>query len=228
MPKLAVRCLELNLQEKTNFFGRFALAEVNESQALTIGTALRRILLTEIPGLAISGVRIATINHEFSTLPGVREDVLELLLNLKEIIFKTNQNLISDTIGRLKVYGPAVVTASALNLTSDITICNPTQYIATIADNSVLEMEVKIDTGVGYLLSESQIVENSQPVDFMALDAAFSPVRKVNYEIDMENNQLIINIQTNGSITPTKALSQAIFSLVSWLWPIQSLKNVDN
>eukprot|EP01084_Bolivina_argentea_P238157 400116_1 len=101
MVKLENNCLELDFQKPTQFFGQFTFHSLNHSESLTLGTALRRILLTNIPGLAIVAVRIATVNHEFSTIPGDREDVLDILLNLKEIILKSKIKIYSPIIGRL-------------------------------------------------------------------------------------------------------------------------------
>ncbi|MCP4330555.1 MAG: DNA-directed RNA polymerase subunit alpha [Alphaproteobacteria bacterium] len=222
MVKLENNCLELDFQKPTLFFGQFTFHSLNHSESLTLGTALRRILLTNIPGLAIVAVRIATVNHEFSTIPGVREDVLDILLNLKEIIFKSKMKFSSPIIGRFKVSGPAIITANSLKLPSTITICNPTQYIATITDNSILELEIKIDSGIGYLLTDS-INQNDYSTDFLKIDAPFTPIQNVIFEQNEKNKELVVKIWTNGSITPTKALSLAIKNFVTWLYPIQPI-----
>ncbi len=222
MVKLEINCLELSFQKPTQFFGQFTFHSLNNSESLTLGTALRRILLTNIPGLAITTVRIATVNHEFSTILGVREDVLDILLNIKEIIFKRKTKFSSPTIGRLKVSGPAIVTANSLKLPSTISICNPTQYIATITDNLILELEVKIDSGTGYFLTDSTNQKDSS-TNFLKVDASFTPIQNIIFEQNEKNKELVLKIWTNGSITPTKALSLAIKNIVIWLYPIQPI-----
>ncbi len=219
MVKLEINCLELSFQKSTQFFGQFTFHSLNNSESLTLGTALRRILLTNLPGLAIAAVRIATVNHEFSTIPGVREDVLDIFLNLKEIIFKKKKFFSSSIIGRLKVNGPTIVTANSFKVPSTISICNPTQYIATITDNSILELEVKIDSGTGYLLTDSTNQKDSS-INFLEVDASFTPIQNVIFEQNEKNKELVLKIWTNGSITPTKALSLAIKTIVTWLYPI--------
>jgi DNA-directed RNA polymerase subunit alpha len=221
MSNFQFECIELNLQTSTEYFGRFVFKPLNVGNGITIGNILRRVLLTNLPGVSIVGVRIASVNHEFSTIPGVREDVLEILLNLKEVILKSDS--LRETFGRLKIQGPAIVTASCFDLPSTIEIINPNQYIATISDNSILEMEIKVDSGKGYTLVENQHQEG--PIDFLKIDAIFMPVRRVVYHIEKLENQeqLIIDVWTNGSITPPDALSIASKTIIEWFRKIENL-----
>jgi DNA-directed RNA polymerase subunit alpha len=221
MSNFQFECIELNLQTSTEYFGRFVFKPLEVGHGITIGNILRRVLLTNLPGMSIVGVRIAGVNHEFSTIPGVREDVLEILLNLKEVIFKSQSQ--EETFGRLKVQGPAIITASCIDLPSTIEIVNPNQYLATISDNSVLELEIKLDWGKGYTLAENQPVEG--PLDFLRIDAIFMPVRRVVYHIEKLGNQeqLILDIWTNGSITPSDAVSIASKTIINWFKTIENL-----
>jgi DNA-directed RNA polymerase subunit alpha len=226
MSNFQFECIELNLQTSTEYFGRFVFKPLDVGHGITIGNTLRRVLLTNLPGISIIGVRIAGVNHEFATIPGVREDVLEILLNLKEVIFKSQEK--GESFGRLKVQGPAIITASSIDLKSSIEIVNPNQYIATISDNSILEMEVKLDWGKGYTLAENQPVKG--PIDFLRIDAIFMPVRKVIYQIETSfsetlgnQEQLILDIWTNGSITPSDAVSLASKKIISWFKTIENL-----
>lgn len=221
MSNFQFECIELNLQTSTEYFGRFVFKPLEVGHGITIGNILRRVLLTNLPGISIVGVRIAGVNHEFSTITGVREDVLEILLNLKELIFKSN--IQTETFGRLKIQGPAIITASCIDLPSTIELVNPNQYIATIADNSILEMEIKLDWGKGYTLAENQPVEG--PIDFLRIDAIFMPVRRVVYHIEKLGNQeqLILDIWTNGSITPSDAVSLASKTIIDWFKTIENL-----
>jgi DNA-directed RNA polymerase subunit alpha len=221
MSNFQFECIELNLQTSTEYFGRFVFKPLDVGHGITIGNILRRVLLTNLPGISIVGVRIAGVNHEFSTIPGVREDVLEILLNLKEVIFKSQHQ--GETFGRLKIQGPAIITASCIDLPSTIEIVNPSQYIATISDNSMLEMEIKLDWGKGYTLAENQPVE--EPLDFLRIDAIFMPVRRVVYHIEKLGNQeqLILDLWTNGSITPSDAVSIASKTIINWFKTIENL-----
>jgi DNA-directed RNA polymerase subunit alpha len=221
MSNFQFECIELNLQTSTEYFGRFVFKPLDVGHGITIGNILRRVLLTNLPGISIVGVRIAGVNHEFSTIPGVREDVLEILLNLKEVIFKSQHH--GETFGRLKIQGPAIITASCIDLPSTIEIVNPNQYIATISDNSILEMEIKLDWGKGYTLAENQPVEG--PLDFLRIDAIFMPVKRVVYHIEKLGNQeqLILDLWTNGSITPSDAVSIASKTIINWFKTIENL-----
>jgi len=221
MSNFQFECLELNLQTSTEYFGRFVFKPLDVGHGITIGNILRRVLLTNLPGISIVGVRIAGINHEFSTIPGVREDVLEILLNLKEVIYKSQSE--GETFGRLKIQGPAIITASCIDFPSTIEIVNPNQYIATISDNSTVEMEIKLDWGKGYILGESQALEG--PLDFLKVDAIFMPVRKVVYYTEKLGNQeqLILDIWTNGSITPSDAIEIASKTIIHWFKTIENL-----
>ena len=226
MSNFQFECIELNLQTSTEYFGRFVFKPLEIGHGITIGNILRRILLTNLPGMSIVGVRIAGVNHEFSTIPGLREDVLEILLNLKEIIFKSQTQ--QESFCRLKVQGPAVISASHIDLPSGIEIINPNQYIATISDNSIIEMEVKLGWGKGYNLDENQPIQG--PLDFLKIDAVFMPVKKVTYHIETSfseklgtQEQLILDVWTNGSITPSDAISLASKTIVKWFQTIENL-----
>jgi DNA-directed RNA polymerase subunit alpha len=207
-----VEYVESKNENPTEPYGQFVIQPLKPGQGITIGNALRRTLLSDLEGSAISEVRIAGVNHEFSTISGVREDVLEILLNLKEIVIK-NYNT-GPVIGRLKVQGPCVVTAANFDVPSNVNIVDPTQYIATICSTSILEMEFKIQNGQGYHIAEKE-VDDTQ-MDFLQTDAVFMPVKRVNYNVEEIvssshnlNDKLTLEIWTNGSISPQEALNQA-------------------
>lgn len=227
MSNFQFECIELNLQTPTDYFGRFIVKPLDVGDGITIGNILRRVLLGNLPGMKIVGVRIAGVNHEFTTIPGIREDVLEILLNLKEIIFKSSME--EGTIGRLKIQGPAVVTASCITLPSHVEIVNPNHYIATISNNSILEMEMIVEWGKGYLVAENQREED--PLDLLRIDALFMPVKKVIYNVETtfsesmgNQEQLILDLWTNGSMTPLDAISLASKTIIHWF---QTLLHVE-
>jgi len=212
MTNISVKYLKSEKNPIGSNYGRFLIHYLKPGQGITIGNLLRRVLLGDLGGIAITGVRIAGINHEFSTISGLREDVLELLLNLKGIILKGE---INDTIfGRLKVQEPTVITAGLIELPAGIEIINPNHYIATSSTSNIIEIELKFEHGTGYKLA-TEIFHNNLD-DFLQVDAIFMPVEKVDFKIENvygdENEpmeRVIIDIWTNGSLTPEEAFSQA-------------------
>ncbi len=199
-------------KESGDIFGRFKFGPFNKNQATTIGNTLRRVLLGDLPGTAITAVRIAGTNHEFSSIPGVREDILEILLNLKHVVLKNSSD--QPSFGRLKIQGPQIITADQIGLPSDVTLINPNHYIATICDDSIVEMEFRIERGVGYKMVEQ--INDPISIDFLKIDTVFMPVKKVNFNVETIylnsipiNEYLILDLYTNGSITPRDAIQSA-------------------
>jgi len=207
--------IEYLKSEKTNsgaLYGQFIIHSLKQGQGVTVGNQFRRILLNDLEGCAISGVRFGEINSEFSTIPGVQEDILEILLNLKGIVLKSK--LKTPQFGRLKLQGPAVVTADLIQLPSSLKIINPNQYILTISSTQIIEIEFKIEYGRGYKLASQTF--NNEDDAFLQLDSVFMPVQKANYKIENIYNKhneieerVFLDIWTNGSISPKKALLSA-------------------
>jgi DNA-directed RNA polymerase subunit alpha len=200
---------------------------LERGQGTTLGNALRRVLLSNLEGAAITAVRIAGVTHEFATVPGVREDVLDILLNMKKVVLKSYSS--QPQIGRLLAQGPMTVTAEHFELPSDVEVVDPSQYIATLSPNSTLEMEFRIEKGKGYR-SVDKGRDDSTALDFMQIDSVFMPVRKVNYSVEdarvgdaMEKDRLIMEVWTNGSLTPQEALSQAASILVDLFNPLKEI-----
>ncbi len=212
MNKLSIKCLKSEKIQSGACQGQFLINSLRPGQGITIGNQLRRVLLGDLGGMAISAVRIAGISHEFSTIPGVREDILEILLNLKEIVFQSKTQNVQ--FGRLKIQGPAVITADLIQLPPDLKIINPNHYIATISTSNILEIEFKFEYGTGYKLASQTFLEEAD--NYLQLDTIFMPVQKVDFKIenvyDSSNNiteRLLIDIWTNGSISPNEALKSA-------------------
>ena len=212
MTNISIKCLKLEKTYSGTCHGQFLINSLRPGQGLTIGNQLRRVLLGDLGGLAISAVRIAGVSHEFSTIPGVREDILEILLNLKGIIFKSKVH--DAQFGRLKVQGPSIITADLIQLPSNIEIVNPNHYIATISTSDILEIEFKFEYGVGYKLA-SQIF-SAEAENYIQLDTIFMPVQKVDFKIENIyynvndiKERLVLDIWTNGSILPNEALKSA-------------------
>ena len=213
MNNISIKCLKSEQIESGACQGQFVINSLQPGQGITIGNQLRRVLLGDLGGIAISAVRIAGITHEFSTIPGVREDILEILLNLKGIIFKSKTKAIQ--FGRLKVQGPSVITADLIQLPPGLEIVNPNHYIATISTSNLLEIELKFEYGRGYRLADQTFSDESE--NYLQLDTIFMPVQKVDFKIeniyDTSNNiteRLLLDIWTNGSLSPSEALESAV------------------
>jgi DNA-directed RNA polymerase subunit alpha len=212
MNNISIKCLKSEKIQSGTCYGQFLINSLRPGQGITIGNQLRRVLLGDLGGVAISAVRIAGVTHEFSTIPGVREDILEILLNLKGIVFKSQTK---DTqYGRLKVQGPSIITADFIQLPPNLEIVNPNHYIATMSTSNIFEIEFKFEYGVGYQLG-SQIFSDEDE-NYLQLDTVFMPVQKVDFKIenvyDTSNNmseRLFLDIWTNGSISPNDALESA-------------------
>jgi DNA-directed RNA polymerase subunit alpha len=207
-----IKCLKSEKTESGMIFGQFIINSLNPGQGITIGNMLRRVLLGDLGGISITAIRIAGVRDEFSILVGVREDILEILLNLKGIVLQGNID--EPQFGRLKMQGPSVITAKAIQLPSNLKIINPNHYIATISTTNIIEIEFKIEYGKGYQLADQTFSNNLD--EFFQTDAIFMPIQKVNFKVDKvyENSKkvsecLILDIWTNGSLLPEEAISQA-------------------
>lgn len=227
MAQFQVECVESNIERSQEQYSRFVVEPLERGQGTTVGNALRRVLLSNLEGVAVTAVRIAGVNHEFSTIPGVREDVLDILLNMKSIVLKSYSS--QPQIGRLRVQGPARVTAGQFDLPSEIEVVNTEQYVATLSPGATLEMEFRIERGRGYR-SVDRGRDESASLDFMQIDAIFMPVRKVNYTVEeirlggaLDRDRLIMEVWTNGSLNPQEALSQAASTLVDLFSPLKDI-----
>ena len=212
MNNISIKCLKSEKIESGSCHGQFLINSLKLGQGITIGNQLRRVLLGDLGGVAITAVRIAGISHEFSIIPGVREDILEILLNLKGVILKSQTKDVQ--FGRLKVQGPSVITADSIQLPSDLEIVNPNHYIATISTSNIIEIEFKFEYGTGYRLADQTFSNDDE--NYLQLDTIFMPIQKVDFKIeniyDTSNNvseRLLLNIFTNGSLSPTEAFESA-------------------
>jgi len=222
-----IECVESKTLKNQSQYSKFVLEPLERGQGTTVGNALRRVLLSNLEGAAVTAVRIAGVNHEFATIDGVREDVLEILLNMKEIVLKSYTS--APQIGRVMITGPATVRAAQFDLPSEVEIVDPGQYIATLAEGARLEMEFRIEKGKGYRAVERGR-DDGAAVDFLQIDAVFMPVNKVNYSVEearidgsLEKDRLLLDIWTNGSITPQEALTEAAKTLVELFDPLKNL-----
>lgn len=227
MAQFTVECVESKTDRDQSQHSKFVIEPLERGQGTTLGNALRRVLLSNLEGSAVSAVRIAGVNHEFASIPGVREDVLDILLNMKKVVLKSYSP--QPQIGRLLVQGPATVTANQFDLPSEVDLIDPSQYIATVSANATLEMEFRIEQGKGYRAVEKGRDETSA-LDFLQIDCVFMPVRRVNYSVEdarvggsIEKDRLVMEVWTNGSLTPQEALSQAANILVDLFNPLKEI-----
>lgn len=207
--------------KEEEFSGIYEIDGLYPGYGHTLGNSLRRIILSSLPGAAITQVKIDGVDHEFSTIAGVKEDVVTILLNLKRVRLQMH----SDTplTLTLKTQGPKVVTAADITAPSQITILSPEQKIAEITDKSTLTIEMTVEHGLGYVPRE---VHQKEKVDIgtIALDAVFTPIRRVNYEVEnmrvgdrTDYNRLRVFIETDGTLTPREALENSIEIMVHQL-----------
>lgn len=187
----------------------------------TLGNSLRRIILSSLSGAAVTSVKIEGVQHEFATIEGVRESVMEILLNLKRVHFQLHGDE-PQTI-RLSVKGPKSVTAADLTLPTQVTVTNPDQHICDVAGKVSLELEATIERGLGYVAREV-LTKEKVDIGTIALDATFTPIRRVNYEVEnmrvgdrTDFNRLRILIETNGTLTPREALEKSIEIMIHQL-----------
>tara|TARA_B110000977_G_scaffold197036_1_gene278650 strand:- start:12915 stop:13850 length:936 start_codon:yes stop_codon:yes gene_type:complete len=224
MTNLCIKFLKSEKTESGASHGQFSMSALKPGQGVTIGNVLRRVLLSEIKGISITAVRFAGISHEFSTMEGVREDILEILLNLKGVVLKGE--ISEPQFGRLKIQEPTVITADLIQLPANLEIVNSNHYIATLSTSNIIEIEFRFECGAGYRLANQTFTDKLD--DFLQMDAIFMPVQKVDFKIEnvydsynQLTERLIVDIFTDGSITPEQAISKAakhiidLFTLIS-------------
>ena len=216
-----------------NNYGKFVLEPLERGFGITIGNALRRILLSSLPGDAITSVKIEGVMHEFQTIEGVIEDVTSIVLNLKKIVVKKNTN--EAVTVKISVKGEGELKASVLAKEPTLEIINPDQTICTLAEGGKLEMELNIGRGRGYLVAdEVKQYLTDMKVGTIAIDALYSPVERVNYEVEKarvgQNNnfdKLVLEIWTDGSLAPQDAVKMASSILMAQLDKIDSPEFTD-
>ncbi|MEW6213889.1 MAG: DNA-directed RNA polymerase subunit alpha [Nitrospirota bacterium] len=197
----------------TNTYGKLIAKPLERGFGTTIGNALRRVLLSSIEGAAVTAVKIPGALHEFSTIDGIKEDVIDIILNIKKLRFKVYSD--GRKIATIKVKGPRNVTGGDIQGDASFEILNPEQVIATLDKDAVFEAEMYIKKGKGYIPAELN-KEEDLPVDMIAVDSVFTPVKKVNFTVEKarvgratDYDRLVMEIWTDGSITPENAVSQA-------------------
>ena len=191
-------------------YGKFVIEPLERGYGTTLGNSLRRVLLASLPGAAVTSINIEGVLHEFDTVPGVREDVMQIILNIKGIAVKSYVE--DEKIIELDVEGPAEVTAGDILTDSDIEIVNPDHYLFTIGEGSSLKATMTVNSGRGYVPADENKKDNA-PVGTLAVDSIYTPVTKVNYQVEPARvgsndgfDKLTLEILTNGTIIPEDAL----------------------
>jgi len=198
---------------KDDFHGEFIIEPLERGFGHTLGNSIRRVLLSSIEGVGITQIMMDNTMHEFSTVEGMREDIIEFTANLKDIVFKLEGD--DPVILKLDKKGPGEVTASDISLPAEVEVVNPDSYICTLAKKGNIKVEIKVEKDKGYRTAEENTIEG-EPLGVIPLDTIFSPVKLVSFKVEntrvgqMTNfDKLSVDIDTNGSIKPEDALSQA-------------------
>ena len=206
--KPTIECVFSN--EDPNY-GKFVVEPLERGYGTTLGNSLRRILLSSLPGVAVTSVKIDGILHEFSTIPGVKEDVTEIILNLKKLAVKLNGENTKRVL--INAIGPKDVTAADILGDSDVEIFNPELHIATLEENATLIMEINLARGRGYVPADMN-KDDSTPISVIPTDSIYTPVRKVNFTVEntrvgqvTDYDKLILEIWTDGSVAPSEGVS---------------------
>jgi DNA-directed RNA polymerase subunit alpha len=206
--------IEIVGSNNDNTYGKFVLEPLERGYGITLGNSLRRILLSSLPGAAVTSVKIEGVLHEFSTVPGVREDVTDIILNLKNLCLKIHGSD-EEKVLRIEAQGECTVTAADIIGDADVEILNPDLHIATVAEGGKLAMEITAFRGRGYNSAE-QNKKGEHVIGVIPIDSAFTPVRKVNFNVENTRvgqitnyDKLTLEVWTNGSIRPDEATSLA-------------------
>ncbi|WP_320047316.1 DNA-directed RNA polymerase subunit alpha [uncultured Ilyobacter sp.] len=216
MLKIEKHSRNINISEvkENDFKAHYIVEPLYRGYGHTIGNALRRVLLSSIPGAAIKGIRIDGVLNEFSIIEGVKEAVTDIILNIKEVIVKTETS--GEKRMTLSVQGPKIVTAADINPDSELEIINPDQVICTITTEKEINMEFLVDTGEGFVVAED-IERKDWSVDYITIDAIYTPIKRVSYSIEdtmvgrmTDFDKLTLNVETDGSIVIRDAISYAV------------------
>ena len=223
---------KVNEYVESNYYGKFVLEPLERGFGTTIGNALRRVMLSNMPGSAIVAVKIDGVMHEFQTIDGVVEDVTTIVLNLKSVVLK--KNVEGNKTIHLYADKEGVVTAGDITCDADVEVMNPDQVIATLAKGGKLDMEMIVANGRGYVPANEnkQHIENAK-IGFIPIDALYSPIERISYEVesarvgqDANYDKLIMNVYTNGSLKPEEAMALGAKILIEHLNIITNLSEL--
>lgn len=196
-----------------NKFGKFAVEPLERGYGTTLGNSLRRVLLSSLPGTAVTSIKIENVLHEFSTIPGVREDVTQIVLNIKQLALKLYD--VDEKDIELEITGPAEVTAADITADADFDVLNPDLHICSLAEGAKIHMLMHVKNGRGFVRAENNKTDD-MPIGVIPVDSIYTPIKKVNYQVENtrigevnEYDKLTFDIWTDGTIAPKEALSLA-------------------
>lgn len=219
MEKPRIECVD---KDPDNNYGKFVIEPLERGYGTTLGNSLRRVLLSSLPGAAVTSIKIDGVLHEFSTIPGVLEDTTEMILNIKQMVLRYDGN--ERKLIHMAQTGPKAVCAGDLEPDGEIEILNPDLHIASLDANSKLEIEMTVERGRGYVSADQQPQKNTDIVGLIPIDSLYTPVTKVNYSIEntrvgkrTDYDKLILEVWTNGSIRPEEAISLSSQILIEYL-----------
>ncbi|MBO8158068.1 DNA-directed RNA polymerase subunit alpha [Thermosyntropha sp.] len=219
MEKPRIECVEKS--EEANY-GKFVIEPLERGYGTTLGNSLRRVLLSSLPGAAVTSIKIDGVLHEFSTIPNVVEDTTEIILNIKKLVVGYNGS--ERKIIRIEQTGPKKVTAADIEHDSEVTILNPDLHIATLDEGARLNIEMTVERGRGYVSADQQPIKKEEIVGLIPIDSIYTPVKKVNYTVDnarvgkkTDYDSLTLEVWTDGSIKPEEAVSLSAQILIEYL-----------
>ncbi|CAM6031810.1 unnamed protein product [Sphagnum compactum] len=214
------RCIESRMESKRLLYGRFAISPFRKGQANTVGIAMRRASLNEIEGASITSVKIERVRHEYSTIVGIQESIHDILINLKEIVFRSDSY--EPQKAHISIYGPKRITAQDIRIPPSIKVIDNTQYITTLTESIMLDIQLTIEKDRGYRMENLQKYRDN----IFLIDAVFMPIRNVNYSVhsfglgEKMREILFLEIWTDGSLTPKEALYEASRNLIDLFIPL--------
>jgi len=219
MEKPRIECVEKNPE---NNYGKFVIEPMERGYGTTLGNSLRRVLLSSLPGAAVTSIKIDGVLHEFSTIPNVLEDTTEIILNIKKLVLRYDGS--ERKILRIECSGPMELTAADILPDAEVDILNPELHIATLDEGAKLYIEMTVERGRGYVSADQQPYKNEDIVGLIPIDSIYTPTRRVNYNVDntrvgkrTDYDKLTLEVWTNGSIGPEEAVSLSAQILIEYL-----------
>lgn len=220
---------KVKTDSETADYARFIFEPLAQGYGHTLGNALRRVLLSSLPGAAVTSIKIDGVKHQFQTLPGLKEDIVELVLNIKKLRLKLNDS--DKAVIKLEVTGPGEITADDIEESAEVEVVNKDLYLATLADKkSKLSIEMTVEKGYGYSLAEER---KTDAVGVLVTDAAYSPIVRINYTVEVARvgrmtnfDKLVLDVWTDGTVSPAEALKTAGKILVSYFLQVYEPKAV--
>ena len=226
--ELKIKCVNTTTGSDGSQYGKFVIEPLEKGFGTTIGNSLRRVLLSSLEGTAVTSVRIEGITHEYTAIPGILEDVIDVMLNLKGLVVKTDSHDVQYL--RIDVDRPGPVLAGDIQLPAGVKIINPDWLICTVADGGSFHADVTIETGKGYVAHDVPRDSKDTAIDFLPIDATFMPIKRVSYNVEstrvgdsIDFDKLTLEIWSNGSVEVSSALSQASNLLIEHFMQIASI-----